>query len=137
MITQQLKIWLPASQRYNNPGAVMWSTNLWEGAIGKASNGLAIFSTIEEGTKAGLKTLLTYYRLHKLQTIASIISRWCPTSGGDTSEYIRFVSDYCNRGKDDFINLEDLPLIFKAISIVEAGKDYLQLKLIKQQFSKI
>lgn len=131
------KIFAPRAIRNNNPGNIIYSVSEWQGLTGKDFKGFCIFDTPENGMRAALLLLLNYWRFHNCRNVTAIISRWCPPSGGDTKEYIRFVADYIDRTAVEELKKEDLPAIFKAISVIESGREYLKMADIQKVWSKL
>lgn len=77
----------------NNPGNLRPSSRYkWIGQSGETPQGFVKFETPYLGIRALYITLCNYIKIHKLDTIRTIISRFAPPSENDTEVYIRFVS---------------------------------------------
>lgn len=72
---------LPRGIRNNNPGNLRPGAN-WQGLVGQ-DGGYLKFDTAENGIRALGKNLLTYFRVHQLDTVRGIIGRWAPPAGRD------------------------------------------------------
>lgn len=80
--------------RNNNPGNIRASQpNTWDGQTGIDDAGFAIFKSPEWGIRALGKLLQNYQRLHGLNTVAGIISRYAPSKENNTQAYIRSVAN--------------------------------------------
>lgn len=81
-------------QKNNNPLNIR-NTALgetpWKGGV-NGPKGFVIFDSIELGYRAGIKTLWTYFNIHKIRTIHDIINRFAPARENDTTGYVAFVS---------------------------------------------
>lgn len=74
----------------------------WKYSTGADSRGHAIFSNFSQGIRAGIITLRTYWKTHKLDSILGIVGRWAPSTGkigdihtnsfNDPSAYAAFVA---------------------------------------------
>lgn len=77
----------------NNPGNLRPSPRYkWIGQCGETPLGFVKFETPYLGIRALYITLCNYIKIHNLNTIRAIISRFAPPSENDTEVYIRFVS---------------------------------------------
>ena len=84
----------------------------------------AVFKTPMWGFRALATVLCNYQRLHGLNTIRQIISRWAPPNENNTEAYIKAVSDACHRAPDWPLKLDDAPVLealAKAIATHECG----------------
>lgn len=72
---------LPRGIRNNNPGNLRPGSS-WQGIVGQ-DGGYLVFDKPENGIRALGKNLLTYFRVHQLDTVRGIISRWAPPQGRD------------------------------------------------------
>ena len=82
----------PRGIRNNNPGNIRRSKDQWQGLRPEQTDpDFFQFTAPEWGYRALLKTLQTYRKKHKLQTIAELISRWAPANENNTPAYIRSV----------------------------------------------
>ena len=82
------------------------------------------FKTMAYGYRAIYRTLLTYYRIYRLETIRQMISRWAPPEENKTDAYIKAVSDYAGIPADDLISFdrEQMIRIVAGMSKVENGR---------------
>lgn len=55
-------------------------TPYWQGQIGRDSRGHAKFKSPAHGVRAAALLLRTYWRRHRLRTVAAILSRWAPVT---------------------------------------------------------
>ena len=69
---------MTVGERNNNPLNVKGLG--WRGQFKSDARGHAVFSSIPYGTRAAIITLRTYRFVHKLNTVAAILSRWAPAS---------------------------------------------------------
>lgn len=77
----------------NNPGNLRPSPRYkWIGQSGETPLGFVKFETPYLGIRALYITLCNYIKIHNLNTIRTIISRFAPPTENDTEAYIRFVS---------------------------------------------
>lgn len=60
----------------------------WNGQIGSDSQGHATFDTIDNGIRAAIKNLHTYYYIHKLNTILGICQRWAVANQKNYANFI-------------------------------------------------
>lgn len=109
---------LPRGIRNNNPGNIRKTAIAWRGEIEGKDPEFEAFETLEHGVRAMAKTLLTYYRVHKLKTVGWIISRWAPPSENDTLAYIRSVSKALGVEPDETIDLENRETLCKLVSAI-------------------
>jgi len=87
-----ININVPKGVRNNNPGNIKYNPNNdWKGAIGRNGK-FVVFSNPSYGVRALSKTLDTYYNVHGLKSISSVIRRYAPSEENDTLAYIKFVS---------------------------------------------
>lgn len=73
----------------------------WRGVVGYDSRGHAIFPTYALGLRAAVITLRTYWRTHRLRTVAEILSRWAPAS--DTIGSIKGAPPNSPKAYADFV----------------------------------
>lgn len=109
----------------NNPANIRYSkNNRWLGLSGSV-NGFCEFDTLEHGLRALVLILCKYIYVYKLTSVKGIISRFAPSTENDTSNYIRFVSDFLrDRGiNPDSLSLQlgDIELLVSAICRMESG----------------
>lgn len=95
----------PLGLRNNNPGNIEFSDkNPWEGQTGSDGR-FAKFETPEHGIRALGKNLLSYNRLHGLDTVGGIITRWAPPKENKTAEYIQAICARLGVGANDQIDV--------------------------------
>lgn len=112
--------------RNNNPGNIRHSNiTKWKGqSAEQPDKSFVHFDSMEYGYRAMAKTLITYYRKHKINTIRSIISRWAPSNENNTQAYINAVSTSMNLGPDIPFKVDMKAMLIQlcaAISKVENG----------------
>ena len=109
----------------NNPGNIRRSKTNYKGELHPSKDpAFKQFSTIEWGYRAMFILLDAYQRLHGLNTLRGMISRYAPPSENHTEAYIRTVSDLTGILPDEPINTRErstmVPLV-AAMSKVENG----------------
>lgn len=106
---------LPRGLRNNNPGNIKKSSEDWEGADGDDGT-FVKFTSQEYGIRALAKILKNYQKLHNLNTIEEIITRWAPASDNNhTAKYIKYVADKSGYSKNEELNLTDKEVLKKLI----------------------
>lgn len=65
----------------------------WDGQVEGSDKSFCTFVSAEWGVRALAKTLMNYGRVHGLNTVSEIISRWAPSVENDTDAYIESVAD--------------------------------------------
>lgn len=116
---------LPRGLRNNNPGNIRINNDLYQGEVRPSrDNEFKQFKTMAYGYRAIYRTLLTYYRIYRLETIRQMISRWAPPEENKTDAYIKAVSDYAGIPADDLISFdrEQMIRIVAGMSKVENGR---------------
>lgn len=117
--------------RNNNPGSLN-AGSPWLGLMPRsdmtpeqaAETRFAVFKDPHYGFRALAVTLLNYQRVHYLDTIEGIITRWAPVTENDTDAYVAAVSRACGVGPTDKLVLTNCMLLCrlaKAIAAHEAG----------------
>lgn len=90
-----LRLLLPRGIRNNNPGNIRENRLVdyaWEGeAPDDFDPEFEEFLTPQAGIRAMARILINYERLHRLNTVRGIITRWAPPSENDTEAYINAV----------------------------------------------
>ncbi|MEY8486478.1 structural protein P5 [uncultured Parabacteroides sp.] len=117
---------LPRGLRNNNPGNIRINNDLFQGEVRPSRDKeFKQFKNMAYGYRAIFRTLLTYYRIYRLETIRQMISRWAPPKENKTEAYIKAVSDYSGIAADDFIsfNREQMIRIVAGMSRVENGRE--------------
>jgi len=108
----------------NNPFNIKANAaNKWQGKTTVKGATFESFDTLENGVRAGIKILKTYFEKHNLKTIQSIISRFAPNNENDTQNYVNFVSDQMKTPPDVQLtfNKETIWKLSKAIAKMENG----------------
>jgi hypothetical protein len=97
----------PRGVRARNPGNIRKSHAEWLGEIEGFDPDFETFASPEYGIRAMARILLTYFRKHRLKTVAAIISRWAPPNENDTQSYIEHVCRVCAVDRQDELNVAD------------------------------
>lgn len=99
----------------------------WKGQIGTDRFGHAIFKDWEYGIRAASFVLKNYSKRHKIDTIESLIHRFCR---GNQTEYIEYLSKSIGVKPNEKIELvKYLPKLLKYMAIYESGNHKLPDKL--------
>lgn len=104
----------------NNPMSIERTGIAWQGESTLQDDPVFLrFETPEKGIRAGMKNLVNYQRLHNLDTIRKIITRYAPPIENNTEAYIADVCKRCGVGPDDhFDDTEPQHLILLAKAVV-------------------
>ena len=113
-------------EKNNNPLNLRPSGDKWIGMRTEQTDpGFVQFQTAFHGLRAAAKNLLTYYRVHKRDTVAAIISSWAPPSDNNPTEsYTDAVAKALGvdpRGKIDLNDKITLRRLMDAMIRVECG----------------
>ena len=115
----------PRGIRNHNPGNIRLSKIRWQGQKPQQFDSDFIeFESAVMGLRALMKTLLTYFRRHQLDTVQAIINRWAPPHENATDHYAGHVSKRLEVTRTTRLNLEDestLMGLAKAIVMHENG----------------
>lgn len=117
--------------RNNNPGNID-AHDAWQGLLPRAQMTpdqaseprFAVFAGPKWGFRALGIILLNYVRVHHLNTIRQIVSRWAPNGENNTEAYITAVANGVGINSDlplDFTKPDLLAAVTKAIAIHECG----------------
>jgi hypothetical protein len=100
---------IPRGISNDNPLNLRPSGDKWIGMrVEQTDPGFVQFQTSFHGLRAGAKNLLTYYRVHKRDTVSAIISSWAPPSDNNpTDAYISTVAKAMGVNPDGKIDLND------------------------------
>lgn len=93
----------------NNPMNIMMSDKKWQGEIRPTRDPqerLCTFDCMENGVRAGAKTLITYYRVHGLKTVRQILNRYAPPEENNTAAYIDAVCERIGVQPDELLYME-------------------------------
>ena len=115
--------------RANNPGALFWFGDKWQGLDeGKTVNGkICYFKDKASGIRAQIITLLNYQRKHLRMTPTAIINSWAPAGvhGNKPDKYVEFVTNHLCISPDLRMNFDSDPETLAkfafAIHVMEAG----------------
>ncbi|MFR9545346.1 MAG: structural protein P5 [Rikenellaceae bacterium] len=113
--------------RNNNPGNIRVSKTKWQGEVEestKKDSAFEEFKDMAHGYRALLKLLQNYRKVHNLQTITEIISRWAPPIENNTAGYISRVCKEMGVEEGYVPNINDKEVMCSlaaAISQVENG----------------
>lgn len=121
----------------NNPLNIKGSG--WNGQIGSDSQGHAIFDNVNNGVRAAIKNLHTYYYAHNLKTILRICQRWAVAN---QKVYANFVASGSQLGSTQIFdfNLKNISNIVFNMANFETKKQYLPanlMEIIKTEFNKL
>ena len=128
---------LPRGIRNNNPGNIRHGEN-W---LGLNPNGLnidsafCVFTAPVYGIRALAKVLVNYKRIHGLNTVRQIVSRYAPPNENQTTAYIQSVAKQLGVYPDTVIDIEErgvLTVFIKAIIRMENGIQPYSDELIQQ-----
>lgn len=105
----------------NNPFDIRISTIGWLGKVTPSKDDdFETFDTPAHGIRAGLKNVFNYQKIHHLDTIREIVSKYAPDCENDTANYINAVCDRMKCHPDAFIDLTDPQTLFSlGVSIIE------------------
>lgn len=110
------------ARRLNNPFNIKRKYNggKWQGEIGHDKQGHVHFSNIEYGIRAAAFTLRSYYKKHKIDTLESIIGRFC----GGNKAYVAFLSKRMKLKPNEKFNvLNRMSELLRHMSKYESGKE--------------
>lgn len=116
----------PLSVRNNNPGNLRWDgKSQWQGMKGVDPKGFVQFLTPEAGTRAAGINLGNQQKLHGLNTLADVITKYAPQSdNNDTAAYIQTVAQKTGFAPNQPLNLQDPAVQAKILPVmfgVESG----------------
>ncbi|MBE6447939.1 MAG: structural protein [Alphaproteobacteria bacterium] len=117
---------LPRGIRNNNPGNIRYGSN-WQGLNPNSRNidpAFCVFTSSVYGIRALAKVLINYKKIHSLNTVRQIISRYAPPNENQTTAYIQSVAKQLGVVPDTVINVEErgvLTVFIKAIIRMENG----------------
>lgn len=110
------------ARRMNNPLNIKRRTNgqKWEGELGFDKQGHVHFATVQHGIRAAAFVLKSYYRKHKIDTLESIIDRFC----GGNKAYVSFLSKKMKLKPNEKFNvLNRMSELLRHMSKYESGKE--------------
>ena len=107
--------------RNHNPGNLRYVPSIaWTGQVGDDGTGYAVFDTDEHGVRALGHQLQTYLS-RGVNTVASIVSTYAPSSENDTQAYIADVSQRLGVDPNQELDSSALPPLAAAIIQHENG----------------
>lgn len=121
-----MKEQLPRGIRNNNPGNIRHGAN-WQGLNPNGRNIDSAFCVFESpvfGIRALAKVLINYKKIHGLNTVRQIVSRYAPPNENQTKAYIKSVAKQLEVYPDTKINIEErgvLTVFIKAVIRMENG----------------
>lgn len=111
--------------RNNNPLNIRRNSTQWQGLAAVQSDSVFFqFTAPEWGYRAAIKTLQNYKKLHNLETLGDMISRWAPNNENNTMGYIAAVcmrTGLSSEHKVDVNKESEMCSIVEAMSFVENG----------------
>lgn len=128
---------LPRGIRNNNPGNIRHGAN-WLGLNPNGRNidsGFCVFTAPVYGIRALAKVLVNYKRIHGLNTVRQIVSRYAPPNENQTTAYIQSVAKQLGVYPDTVIDIEErgvLTVFIKAVIRMENGIQPYSDELIQQ-----
>lgn len=117
---------LPRGIRNNNPGNIRHGAN-WLGLNPNGRNidsAFCVFTDPVYGIRALAKVLVNYKRIHGLNTVRQIVSRYAPSNENQTTAYIQSVAKQLGVYPDTVIDIEErgvLTVFIKAVIRMENG----------------
>lgn len=117
---------LPRGIRDNNPGNLHHSADEWQGQASEQTDpDYIVFTSSIWGIRALARTLLTYYRVHGLNTVRGIVNRWAPPSAGnDTPSYVADVAKRAGIAvTDNPIKVDDPGLLARLCAAIIAHEN--------------
>lgn len=121
-----MKEQLPRGIRNNNPGNIRHGAN-WLGLNPNGRNIDSAFCVFESpvlGIRALAKVLINYKKIHGLNTVRQIVSRYAPPNENQTAAYIQTVAKQLEVYPDTKIDIEKrgvLMVFIKAVIRMENG----------------
>ncbi len=116
----------PRGIRNHNPGNIRWGQN-WQGLDPEGKKKDASFCVFESpvfGIRALAKVLINYKKIHGLNTVRQIVSRYAPPNENQTAAYIQTVAKQLEVYPDTKIDIEErgiLTVFIKAVIRMENG----------------
>ena len=112
--------------RNNNPGNIRHGAN-WQGLNPdgrKIDPTFCVFTAPVYGIRALATVLINYKKIHNLNTVRQIISRYAPPNENQTTAYIQSVAKQLGVYPDTVIDIEErgvLTVFIKAVIRMENG----------------
>lgn len=114
------------AQRNKNPLNIkaMSGGRKWVGQIGKDEFGHAVFASWEHGLRAASLTLRSYAKEHQIDTVETLLRRFCTAQGQTFEKYVAFVCQRLGVKRDEKIDLiTRMPFLLRAMAKFESGMD--------------
>lgn len=124
---------LPRGIRNNNPGNIRHGAN-WQGLNPKGrdiDSAFCVFTAPIYGIRALAKVLINYKKIHGLNTVRTIVSRYAPPNENQTAAYIQSVAKQLGVYPDTVIDIEErgvLTVFIKAIIRMEMAFNPIPMK---------
>lgn len=108
--------------RNNNPGNLEKVVGTpWQGQILPGQDKrFCQFESMVMGCRALIKTLVTYHKVHHLDTVRQIIMRWAPPNENNVAAYMKHVASNIGKDIDEKIPFDTDPSYYLAIAKVIA-----------------
>ena len=128
---------LPRGIRNNNPGNIRHgeSSLVLNPDARNIDSAFCVFTAPVYGIRALAKVLVNYKRIHGLNTVRQIVSRYAPPNENQTTAYIQSVAKQLGVYPDTVIDIEErgvLTVFIKAIIRMENGIQPYSDELIQQ-----
>ena len=131
---------LPRGIRNHNPGNL--NRSCWHGSRTRRIDGFAVFGSDEEGLLNLAACIGQFYFDHRLNTVASFVSRYAPASENDLMSYEMFIASWMNFRRDEIasrdLSLQAIPQaawLLLGIVRIECGVPPAALKRGHEWFS--
>lgn len=104
---------LPLGLRQNNPMNLRYNQrNDWVGKRPYNGSGYESFDTHGNGIRAGSKTLVNYWRFHRIDNVRAIVRRYAPREDNNPEQaYAHFLADRLGVGLSQSIDMTDPGMI--------------------------
>lgn len=125
--------------RLNNPLGIRKTPQEWLGEVESSDPDYEAFGSAEDGIRAGARLLRNYWRLHSLNTVRGIITRWAPPSENPTDAYIRNVSTWTGFAPDQRLDMESDEVIAELVAAIirqENGFQPFTREMIRAQVAR-
>lgn len=132
----------PRGIRNNNLGNIRHGQN-WQGLNPEGRNvdpAFCVFETPEYGIRALAKVLINYKKIHGLNTVRQIVSRYAPPNENQTTAYVQSVAKQLGVYPDTVIDIEErgiLTVFIKAVIRMENGIQPYSDETIQQGINSI
>lgn len=109
------------ARKFNNPFNIKRKVDggKWQGEIGHDKYGHVHFLSVEYGIRAAAFVLSSYYRKHEINTLESIIKRFC----GGNKKYVSYLAKRMKLKPNEKFNvINRMPELLKHMAKYESGK---------------